>query len=319
MALIKDIITFKKYVKYNFSSAEVNSLLDTAPAERKYVKPILGNTLYNSLNTQVDPGPVVNPVLLDLVRAAIAPLTVYMDLPLLQTQLGDTGLRTLLSEQTQAAHRWEFNQVRDLLEDKGCEAIDQLIVYLYENAGALGWTPQTQKLIFNTGSEFTKFYNLKYPYRTFLTLTDIIAEVEDQYIRSSIGDTYFEELRDKAAPNDQEKEAIKLIKKTVANLTVMKAIEKKPVKITAAGLFTMLGDAVDDVSAKEQTASIAMLAVQRSTCERDGESYLQKFKAYLNDNASATVFQTYYAGSYYVAPETVDTTSKNAAKKSFRF
>lgn len=320
MPLVKDFATFKKYVKYNFTSEDIGSLLDTGPAERKHILPLLGATLYNGLLAQVDANAITQPALLDVVRAAVVPLTVYNELPTLQTQLGDTGMRTILSENSQAAHRWEFNEVKDYLEDKGCEGLDQLIVHLYENKVALAWTaPETMGLVFKTGSEFTKFYALKYPHRTFLTLVELVNEVQDQYIGATIGDAFFKALMAKDDPNADEKEAISLIKKSVANLTAMKAIEKKPVRITNEGLFVLLaGNNSDDKNAKAETASLAQLNVQRNAVERDGESYLQRLKMFLDSKAAADKFETYFGSSYYTAPTTASV-DRNESRKTFGF
>lgn len=321
MALVKDIKTFKQYVRYNFSANDIASLLDTAPVEREYILPVLGADLYNGLQAQVDANNITQPALLDIVRAAVVPITVYKELPFLQVQLGDTGLRKLLSENTQGAFRWEFNEVREALEDKGCKAIDQLYNYLYTTAVVPAWVaPERLSIVFKTGAEFTRFYDLKYPERTFQTIAHLVKDVEEQYIGSAIGDAFLKELIAKANPSDNEKEAISLIKKATANLTAMKAIEKKPVRITPYGLFTLLGDSVDDANPKEKTAATAQLQLQREALERDGESYLMKLKALLNSKASATVFATYFASDKYESPATTAAKENpNANRKTVGF
>jgi len=315
MALITNFATFKQFVRYNFSAEDINSLPNTAPAEREFILPLIGQTLYDDLKAQVLADVITKPDLLELVRAAIAPLTVFQDLPVLQSQLGDTGLRTLFSENTQAAHRWEYNEVKDYLEDKGCKALDQLIQYLFTNKTTLAWTPPaTMCNTFKTGSAFNVYYTLKYPERTFFTITDNVKQVEDQYISSSIGEEFFVALIAKDAPSAAEKVAIDLIKKAVANLTVMKVITKKPVKISPHGLFVSIGDAVDDKYPKDKTAGMAQYGYQLQAAERDGESYLQKLKEYLNTNASAEVFTAYFGSDYYEDPAEEETESKNASR-----
>jgi hypothetical protein len=321
MALVKNFGTFKRYVRYNFSAEDIGSLPDTAPVEREYILPLIGQTLYTDLQTQVDADVITKPELLDIVRAAAVPLTVYNELPFLQVQLGDSGLRKLLSENTQGAFRWEFNEVRDTLEDKGCKALDQLITYLYANKVALAWTaPANIPVVFKTGTEFTVYYGLKYPHRTFMSLVELVSEVEEQYIGSSIGDAFLVALIAKDAPNDLEKAAIKLIKKAVANLTAMKAIEKKPVRITPHGLFVMIGDSVDDKQPKDKTAAAAQLNMQHDAAERDGKSYLQKLLLHLNTNASAEVFTDFFGSDYYTSPAVkAAKENPNANRKTYGF
>lgn len=304
MALVKTLPVFTQYVRYNFTANDIpKSLLDTGPAEREYILPITGADLYNGLQAQVDANNITQPALLDIVRAAVVPLTVYKELPFLQIQLGDTGLRKLLSENTQGAFRWEYNEVRDALEDKGCKAIDQLYNYLYTTTLDPVWVaPERLSITFKTGAEFNRYYDLKYPERTFQTIQHLVRDVEEQYIDPSIGNVFFKELMAKSAPNADEIEAIGLLKKAVANLTAMKAIEKKPVRLTPYGLFTMIGDANDDANPKEKTAAVAQMQLQRDALERDGESYLMKLKALLNSKASADLFKTYFESDKYESP-----------------
>lgn len=316
MALVTNITMFKKYVKYNFTSEDINSLLDTGPAERKYIKPILGTTLYNSLVTQVTNNAITTPDLLELVRAAIVPITVYADLPLLQVQIGDAGIKKSLSENSQSAFRWEFNEVKDYLDNKGSEAVDQLITYLFENKVTLGWTvPEEWSLAFKNGSEFSKFFALKYPHRTYMMLLDLVSDVEEQYIQTTIGEAFYKNLIVKSNPGTEEKEALRLIKKSIANLTIMKAIEKRPVKITAGGFFVTLAEGNDDANQKEKSSNQDVLREMRNAVERDGESYLLKLKSYLNEKATPILFALYYGSSIYVAPSGTAPTERNSDRK----
>jgi hypothetical protein len=320
MALVKDFSTFRRYVRFNQTATDINSMLDTGPAEREYILPILGHDLYNALVTQVQNNNVTLVQLLDIVQAAVVPLTVFKELPFLQTQLGDTGLRNLLSDNTQSAFRWQYNEVRDAFEDKGCKALDELYNYLYNNAVVPAWTaPERLSIVFKTGSDFHKYYRLKYPERTFRTIEDVIRDVEEQYLAETIGGAFLKVLVDKSNPDTDEKEAILLIKKACANLSIMKAIEKKPVRVTPGGLFVNIGDAVDDKNPKEKTASYSQLQMQRNAVECDGESYLTRLKSFLNEKASADLFAAYYASSYYENPATTTNENPNSNRKTFSF
>lgn len=302
MALITTIATFKKYVKYNFSSQQT-ALPDTGPAERKYVLPLLGNTLYASLQSQVDANNITSTALLDIVRAAAAPLSVLMDLPLLQTQLGDTGLRTLLSEQTQAAHRWEYNEVKAMLEEKGMQAMEDLLNHLQAHAEEYEWSlPAKYQTLFKTGEEFAKYYPLQYATRTFLQLQPLIDEVQELYIIPSIGAAFFEELMNADNPEDEMLTAVKLLKRSVANLTVMRALEKLPVRLTPYGLLVTLDSAPDQPYQGDGTPAPQQLGMQHIAVKRDGEAFLNKLVAYLNEKASANLFETFYASELYKAP-----------------
>jgi len=50
MALINNITTFKKYVRVVFTSTTDNGLPNMERADRKFIIPVLGQSVYNVLN-----------------------------------------------------------------------------------------------------------------------------------------------------------------------------------------------------------------------------------------------------------------------------
>jgi hypothetical protein len=305
MALITDIATARQYVKVNFTNGE-SSLADMSAADARFLVPVLGQTLYNTLLSSL-----TNPTyatLIDLCRKAVAPLAYWMDLPNMQTQITDRGVGTFTSNNMDSAHRWEFEQLRESLAEKGCWALEQLLQHLYDNATTYTWTPADEyKLIFLTGKEFYKYFPVFQPYRTFETLRQQVRQVEDNYVRVLIGDDFFEELRDKANPSAAEKKAIAAMKKAVANLTIKKALEVLPIKISEYGLTVMLSRNPDRTMQGEENAPTPQLSLMYKSVERDGETYLLKLKNYLDATASVSVFTNYFNSDFYSAPTTVKT------------
>jgi hypothetical protein len=316
MPLITDIATVKQYVKVMFNSSNA-SLADMTGAEIRFLVPILGQTLYAALLATPTTPPYDD--LAEYCKRAVAPLAYWTDLPTLQTQISDGSVGTFVSNNMQAAHRWEFEELSEALADKGCFALENLLQFLFDNAADYSWTvPLNYDLIFLTGKEFNKYYNIYQPYRTFEMLRPLLREVEDQEIRSIIGDGFFEELRDNDAPNDDEKKVIELIKKAVASLTIKKAVERLPVKISAFGFTVMLSRNPDRAVQGEENAPTDQMSLLHTSVKKSGESYLVKLKDLLNANASDSVFATYFASDFYqapIAPENV--VDPNSTRKIF--
>ena len=65
--------------------------------------------------------------LLSIAQRAEAHLAYMLDLPTIQVQIGDGGLSSLTNGNRQAAHRWEFKEVQEMLENKGCEALEEML------------------------------------------------------------------------------------------------------------------------------------------------------------------------------------------------
>lgn len=320
MPLIKDIATAKKYVNVLFNNSE-SSLADITSAEMEFLLPILGEELYQQLLVEADVTDSDYADLIELARRAVGPLAYWMDLGSIQTKITDNGLGTFNNTNMDASHRWEFEQLKETLANKGCAALDQMLQHLFENAEYYSWTaPDDLNIIFTSGKDFAKYFPLYQPHRVFMNLRPLIKQVEDQYIRPAIGDAFFEELRDALLPQQtsdetnedegddataltaEEKIATDIIKKAVANLTIKTAIETLPVRISPAGFTVEMQRNNEMVQQGQNNAPANQMSLMYQSVERTGESYVLQLQDYLNKKASGSVFATYFASSYYVAP-----------------
>ncbi len=321
MALINDIATARKYVRINFNVNEA-TLADITAAEWRFLVPILGQDLYETLLAEVTEDGSDYADLIEKCRRVVGPLAYWMDIGFLQTQITDSGIKTQSNDNMQAAHRWEFDELREALADKGCMAIEQLLQHLFQNKTYYDWTvPDNYDIIFQDAQDFAKYFPLKdQPFRIFESLRVLIRQAEDQFIRPLIGDTFFEYLRDLLKNNNdnddtiedtgddapalsaQNAKAISLIKKAVANLTIKMAIETLPVKIGSNGFTVILGRAEDRSFEGEQNADAGSMLLLYNSVDATGNNYLQQLFSYVNSIASDTVFPIFFSSSYYVLP-----------------
>lgn len=297
--LIKDndIITLRKYVPMNFTATAVKSMPDMDAAERKFLIPILTQPVFDALQSQVDDNTITWASLLNICRAAAAPLAVWLDLPFRQAQLSDRGL----SSDDNAAHQWEFVRVETALVNKGMAALEDLIDHLILNATTYNWANEGVKESFiRTANEFDNFVYLHQPNLTFQQLKPLMREVEDHYIKAAIGDDFFAELRDKANPTVNEQKAIRLIKKIIAQFTVVRAVERLPVRITPSGLMASLQNNTEG-NTETPAAGSAIDRLMKSA-NREGNAYQMELMQLLNTYASDSVFTTFFNSEYYTAP-----------------
>jgi hypothetical protein len=311
MPLITTISEVKEYVKVNFTNSS-SSLPYMTKAEERFLLPILGPTLYAAV--MADTPDAAYDQLITYCKYAVAPLAYLLELPFIQTQLTDSGLRTAENENYTAAHKWEYEKVAAGLEEDGCWALERLIKYLFDNASTLSWSPSDEyKIIFQSAAEFKKFYPLHQPFRTFESLRPLITQIQDQYIIASIGDDFFEELRVYAGADANHLKAIVLIKKAVANLTIMRAVEVMSVRVTREGFTVQLSDS-ETASTAQANAPENQLSMTRNQCQLNGESYLNELKEFLNETATASVFAAYFGSDNYTDP-TVEVEDQNTNRK----
>jgi hypothetical protein len=328
MSLITTKEIAEQFIRINFINS-ISSLPDMEAAEERYLLPVIGYDLYDKVINLATAATIENETdaeLLKKCRAMVVPLAYLLELPTIQTQLTDAGLRTISTENMQAAHRWEYNQVRDYLVDKGSFAIESLLRFLFQHKDSYSeWTESNEykeasSLVFKTGDEFNRYFRLHQPHRMFWELRPLIKEVEDFYIHSAIGEAFYTTLKTKSEPTAEEKHALELIKKAVAQTTVLKAVEKLSVKITEKG-FTVLMSAGDPDSENsgDAPAENNRLSLLYDSCQRSSDAYLLQLSEYLNAKASTTVFKEYFESSYYEKPATICTESPNAKRKIFGF
>lgn len=303
MALITQIAILRKYVKISATSTNTVVLPDFDIPEWKYLVPILGEALYAELTTNIAVGTYAR--LLDLSRGIVANMAMFHDLAFLQATITDTGIKTMSSDTMQSAPKWVYKEVREGLLEKASFYAERLVEYLLspgEDAPFSWNNTDIKNSLFKTGKDFSAVHPLYQPYRTFLQLQPVIKEVEDHYIRTSIGGSFYDAFKSAALDTQLKKDLYDLLRFAVANLTIAKAVESLSVKVTAFGFTVKMADDVDDPYNQESTGTDRQLEMKRSAALETGTRYLQQAKALLNAKASAEIFTDYFSSDKYISP-----------------
>lgn len=313
MPLIANIQEAQKYLRLRYINAN-SSMPNFDAVAAKYIVPITGWDLYNSL---LLPAPTaVKSALLLLIKQAIVPLAYWHELASLHVQIGDQGLTVQKSENTEAVHRWEFEQLSNSIADKGCAALDTVISYLKDNQLALAWVaPEGFKTLFTSATDFNRYFNTYQPHRTFEALRPIIQQVEDQYIIPSIGEAFLTWLKENASTNLT---ITATLKKAVANYTIAKSVDLLPVRISTEGFTVSLGFNTDMKQQGQAQAPDTQMSRLVESTKTLGDFYLLQATDLLNTKASSVVYPLYFNSSYYKPPVT-QTINRNQSRKSFGF
>lgn len=290
----------RQYLKVTFTAATDN-LPDIVAAENTFIVPIIGSTL---LNESIAATPnTLKANLCNLIRAAVAPLAYWLDLATIHVQIGSAGLGVNRSDNQDPVHRWEYEQLKESLAEKGAAALEAMMQYLYTYKGALGWTiPDGYGSIIKTGDEFKKYYFIHQPYRTFEMLRPLLNEVEDQYLVSSIGQETFDLLKNYTEQNSIVLSAVRLLKKAAVNYTINKAVESLPIKITVNGFTVALKEQNDKTEQGQQIASDSQFGRLSDSTLRNANSYMKELRDLLDANATDQLFTAYKNSKYYTSP-----------------
>jgi hypothetical protein len=322
MALITTIEEVKQVLRVSNLNYD-SSLPDFESAGQTHLKPILGATLYDALDTAYNESTLtaLQTSLLKKCRKPLVALAFIDDEGFQNVVMTDAGWRQAVTADMPAAFKWQVDRLISSLEKRASNAIEELYQFLLENQVELAWSDSDRKkYLITNGNEFNDCYSLYHPLRTYSLLRPVMSKVEDKYVKPLIGDEYLAELKGLAAPTTEEKEVIRLLRMAVAHLTIKHASETLPVRKWEGG-FTVLNTTSDTQGGKsdQQPAAENLIALERSAADRDGQEYLKDAKRYLNKYASVAIFANYFASDYYTAPGTDSTESKNANKKTFRF
>lgn len=314
--LITTIALLRQYCKgITVTSQQSFTMPDMVLADETYLWPVLGKTLYDAV-CGADPLSADLDRLRELCRRVVAPLAVMNDMAVRQTQISDIGIHSSVSETLVPVSRWAYLELKDNLAGKAADAFEKLWIQLYDKAVTYNWTPPFEKTLFTSGVQFARAFSIPQPHRVFAALLPIITEVQDQYVYNQIGEAFTKELRDKANPSDDEKFILKQLRKAVANLTILKACSKLATKVTDQGFTVLMGDSGDKPVKGENDSSWTLKQKLEAVTEADGLAFMAEVIETLNKKASATVFVTYYASTYYKKPATDPPADPNAGRKS---
>lgn len=256
--LFKDSNKLKEYAEFteiNFASIS----LTIRQVEEGDLLPIIGATLYNSLNTAYTNASSESSLsdaqkkLLDKARMFIAPYVAYYYVPKVEVLLSDSGARRTESSTSKTAYK---NQVINYREQKLTEAgkaAESLLRFLEDNkADYPEWVASPEffnyrSLFIKSGGDFDYNFKTASPYLNYTAWRYKMLDVEEQYIRPKISNNLFMHLKAVEATaaagfSVAEKSLLVKIKKAIAYLTVAYALPFHSVRLDSGGITVNSGN-----------------------------------------------------------------------------
>jgi hypothetical protein len=251
MALIKTINEVKAVLPKLVSNLSDASLLPNFDAaEIKYLVPIIGMNQYNDIVAKYSADPQTlsaeEQKLLKHLQLLVTVNAFRDDMIINHVMWSDQGLRTITTQEMGKPVGWEFKELKNFFVNRASDAEEILLTYLWTNKASYAlWTAsdeykQFTSLLIRTGTDFSAQFKLYQPMRTYYSLQSIVAEVQELYLQSAIGEDLLIYLRDKNAPSSDETTAIKLLKRSLALLSIKESYLKLSVRMSDAG-FTTVG------------------------------------------------------------------------------
>lgn len=273
--------------------------------EEKYLRPVLGATLLNSLQTAYKAAAndaaftgAANIALIDMCRRVTAPFFCYHFAPKTDVQVSDAGVQRTETTTNKTAYQYQNTAYREENFNQGQEAVEKLIEFLEINkANYSGWVDSAEfkryrSLFIKTAEDFNYQYPSHTPYRNFWAMRPKMIDVETLIIRKFLGNIIFAELKVKdqlADPGftDKEKLLIEYIKKITAYHTVAFALPFLNVKIEANGLTVASQNrSTDDTKSTRDQAPNKTISDLVEQCNYNAKMWMDECTVFIKDNAT---------------------------------
>tara|TARA_R110002167_G_scaffold364968_1_gene588360 strand:+ start:15036 stop:16010 length:975 start_codon:yes stop_codon:yes gene_type:complete len=250
--LIKTIDDLKKYVSVNknLDLASVEPYIKQA--ERKYIVPLVGDTMYESY-TGTAPADAIPVKVYELLREASSNLCWFLYLPLANVQVSDSGIAVSSGENHKAAEWWQVRDLRRSFIDAGFTALDEALKIMEANetafsdwVGSDGYTVSKELFVKRTDT-FNRWFNINNSRKTFIALRPYMLEVHHQYFTAKLNAETIALLIHATKPENTialelasgttHYRTLDMLQAAQVNYTVAKAIQSGTFELTSNGIY----------------------------------------------------------------------------------
>lgn len=305
--LIKNIADLKKYVSVNRNLVWESVKPYIHQAERKYIKIIIGDLLYDDYTTTIPTGNELKAF--NLFQEASANLAWFLYLPLANVQITDTGISVTEGTNFKAAAWWQIRDLRRSFLDAGFEAIDEALKIMEANEADFSPWETTEgytifkELFVKRTDTFQRWFNINNSRKTFLALRPYVLETHHQYFTSLLNEATITDIN--SAAEVVHKQVLDLLQAAQVNYAVVKAINSGAFDLSVAGLQPKLTELPNNKTNTYDENQIHRVKQERQNA---AEEYFKKAITLIE--ANPTDFPDYQtkATPVFVAPKNTKST-----------
>jgi uncharacterized protein DUF6712 len=208
-----------------------------------------------------------------------------------QLDISENGIRITTSDNKKQAFDWQIKKLEQKYLVTASRNLEGLMKMLNENIDLFAdWTSslvyvELKKNFVNSVTQFNNYTSRKISYIQFLELSPVISYVEDFYMRSVLGDNFFDELLERVVDGEDVDGS-------------SSGSSSTPGKYDR--VFHLVKGAIVQYTCLEAAKEFAFDADQS---EKKASHYIQRLIEYLNNSASAVLFTNYFESDKYTAPQ----------------
>lgn len=308
--LIKTKEELKKYISTLHKNTSHDTLLSfIEQAEFKYVMPFVGPELMEELQVAYDEGTLseAQQTLLKLLGKAIAFYALLDTLPFLNASIGDTGVMENQPSGSAPARQWVYHHLENSTATNADVFLDLALSHLDKHKDLFpAWSEsetykESKSLYINTTAELSRLTNVQGSRRAFISLQPFILRAEEFYIVPVLGNELHQLLKDSlldpAAQNQAQRELLRLVKRALAQYTLVESVPELAFTHTGAGLKVLNeNDGIRQRQGISMAERINMATLARSRAEiymedlrRFLDTQMQEGEAVASDNQQAYI------------------------------
>ena len=297
----------------NVSNSIENWFPYIGEAQETFIKPVLGDTLYQQLQETANPivrEPEQKPVdthlfdLLEMIRKPLALYALWLGADEFGVSISSQGIQVIETPTHKTAPQYRVQNLKENWIRRANTSLDLVLKFLDEHKEDYpGYEPQDADLFIRGTLEFNSEVDIRESRRVFVSLKPVIRSVEKKYIRPTLSAELFDELKNAWKSDDDLTTAqmvlLDLIRPALAHLTMARALLEISIDILDWGIFDTAGNTFANVSSK-QASNKDRISIMAEANQRDGESELKALQQFLDETASEDVYPAYFHSTRYV-------------------
>lgn len=280
--LVTTLEQFKQHVTINFDFDFNGVLPYIKKAERKFIKPVTGQGMYEDYS-ETNPTAGKPLEVLELLQEASSNLAMLAYTFVGVIQISDNGFHISHNQNSKTAEWWQIRDLRRALLYTGNEAIDEALAIMEANpADFTDWVEEDGYTIFTEfyvrkTQDFQNWFNIENSRLTFLKLRPHLRKVEDQFITPMLGEATAAQI--KAEATNEATKALELCQAAQVALAIAAITNEGVFQFTPQGLFVASTEVPGE---KKNTLSAQDIINLSNIKQQDGIEYLKKLATHLN-------------------------------------
>lgn len=314
------------------TSFKLNSIRQQiADVERDVILDILGEEEYSSLaenyNSDDDEMTTAQQKLLPFVQNALIHLAFVENIPFLNVDASQGGLRVNVNENRVAASQFRTEDLKRQAAKQGWNAVEALLEFLWAHPDDYeDWAASENKAAYlcyfiNSAKDFNKYHDIGKSFQLFRKISPDINVIEQNQLKSVLGNGLFDEIKAQIVAlnvSAENKKLLPFIKLALAKLAIVNAVASLSVDLSEVGASenSITGDNMN----QKRPARDTIMSVFISKNTEIGENALLQLKNYLiNNSVNYPTFVSEFPTLVNPNPDVSELAKNQAEDKVFFF